>query len=104
MRSGPPRQAHGDRDGTRLLIEVLLLHRHLAAEFVIAGITATLHAGSTGPDLVAIGSCKAEKAHRDAHPLLNGTDCAELGIDAMAHTAVIPVIIDTTTDPRGHLA
>lgn len=94
------RDAHGDRDGTRLLIQVLLLHRHLAGEFVIAGITATLHAGSTSPDLVAIESRKAEKAHRDARPLLDDDDCAELGIDAMADTAVIPVITESTVDPR----
>lgn len=90
------RAAHGDRDGTRLLIEVLLLHRHLASEFVIAGLTATLEAGSTSPDLVAIESRKAEKAHRDAHPLLDDTDCLELGID----TEVIPAITDDTPDPR----
>ncbi|MGH3426122.1 MAG: IS21 family transposase, partial [Mycobacteriales bacterium] len=90
------RQAHGDRDGTRLLIEVLLLHRRLAAEFVTAGITETLHAGSTSPDLVAIESRKAEKAHRDAHPLLEDADCADLGID----TVIMPALADNTPDPR----
>jgi transposase len=90
------RAAHGDREGTRLLIQVLLLHRHLACQFVIAGLTATLEAGSTSPDLVAIESRKAEKAHRDTHPLLDDADCAELGID----TEVIPVITDDTPDPR----
>lgn len=94
------RAAHGDRDGTRLLIEVLLLHRHLSSEFVIAGITATLEAGSTSPDLVAIESRKAEKAHRDAHPLLDDADCAELGIDPLAETSAIPASTDTTADPR----
>jgi hypothetical protein len=95
------RKAHGDRDGTRLLIEVLLLHRHQDAEFVAAGITATLEAGSTSPDLVAIESRKAAtrkaaKAHRDAHPLLDDADCAELGID----TVIMPAITDDTPDPR----
>lgn len=85
------RATHGDRDGTRLLIEVLLLHRHLACEFVIAGITTTLQAGSTSPDLVAIESRKAEKAHRDTHPLLDDGDCAELGIATPA---------EATTGPR----
>lgn len=90
------REAHGDRDGTRLLIEVLLLHRHQGAEFVIVGITATLEAGSTSPDLVAIESRKAAKAHHDAHPLLDDADCAELGID----TVIMPAITDDTSDPR----
>jgi hypothetical protein len=34
------RRLHGDSDGTRALIEVLLLHRHLPADAVIAGIRA----------------------------------------------------------------
>jgi len=48
------RRALGDGAGTRALIEVLLLHRHLPAEDVMAGIQATLTAGSTDPALVAI--------------------------------------------------
>ncbi|WIV62077.1 IS21 family transposase [Amycolatopsis nalaikhensis] len=90
------RQVHGDREGTRLLIQVLLLHRHLDAEFVIAGMTAALQIGGTSPDLVAIEARKAEKAHRDARPLLDEDDCAELGID----TAIMPAITDDTPDPR----
>ena len=39
------RKAHGDGGGTRELIEVLLLHRHLAAADVVAGITAALAVG-----------------------------------------------------------
>jgi len=36
------RKAHGDAAGTRALVEVLLLHRHLRAADVLAGITAAL--------------------------------------------------------------
>ncbi|MBB4689812.1 transposase [Amycolatopsis jiangsuensis] len=90
------REAHGDRDGTRLLIQVLLLHRQLAAEFVIAGITTALDVGGTSPDLVAVEARKAEKAHRDTQPLLDDADCAELGIE----TIVMPAITDDTPDPR----
>ncbi|MFF4598133.1 IS21 family transposase [Amycolatopsis sp. NPDC001319] len=92
------REAHGDRDGTRLLIQVLLLHRQLAAEFVIAGITTALQVCGTSPDLVAVEARKAEKAHRDTQPLLDDADCAELGID----TIVMPAITDDTPDPRLH--
>ena len=38
-------KAHGDAAGTRALIEVLLLHRHLRAEHVVDGIQAALQAG-----------------------------------------------------------
>jgi len=48
------RRAHGDGAGTRALIEVLLAHRHLPAQHVLAGIDAALKAGSTDPALVAI--------------------------------------------------
>ncbi|MCD2191793.1 IS21 family transposase [Actinomycetospora endophytica] len=48
------RAAHGDRDGTRELIEVLLLHRHQAREDVLAGLRAATAAGSTRADVVAV--------------------------------------------------
>jgi transposase len=48
------RRARGDADGTRALIEVLLLHRRMPAADVLAGIDATLNAGLTAPELVAI--------------------------------------------------
>ncbi|GAA3379758.1 IS21 family transposase [Streptomyces sannanensis] len=49
----------GDRDGTRLLIEVLLLHRQLPAEAVVAGMATVVKVGSVNPDLVAIEARKA---------------------------------------------
>ncbi len=52
------RARHGDADGTRALIGVLLLHRRLPAAQVTAGITAALAAGSCSPDVVAIEARK----------------------------------------------
>lgn len=52
------RTAHGEAAGTRALIEVLLLHRRMPSEAVLAGLVACLHAGSTSPDLVAIEARK----------------------------------------------
>lgn len=48
------RRRLGDRDGTRALIEVLLLHRSVTAERVTAGIEAALGVGSVDPAVVAI--------------------------------------------------
>jgi IS30 family transposase len=48
------RRRLGDRDGTRALIEVLLLHRSVTAERVAAGIEAALGVGSVDPAVVAI--------------------------------------------------
>ncbi|MEU7900590.1 hypothetical protein AB0B45_48150 [Nonomuraea sp. NPDC049152] len=39
-------KAHGDRDGTRALIEVLLLARHLPTEHLVTGLAAALRAGA----------------------------------------------------------
>jgi transposase len=53
------RKALGDADGTRALVEVLLLHRHLPHTAVVAGITAALAVGSISPDVVAVEARKA---------------------------------------------
>lgn len=52
------RGKHGDAAGTRALIEVLLLHRRLAGDAVLAGIRAALSAGSVSADVVAIEARK----------------------------------------------
>jgi transposase len=56
------RRAHGDAGGTRALVEVLLAHRHLPHEAVVAGIDAALGIGSTDPVLVVIEA----RRHLDA--------------------------------------
>lgn len=63
------RAGHGDHDGTRLLIEVLLLHRRMRTTQVLAGIRAALKAGSTSPNVVAIEARK--------HPTNAGSDLDE---------------------------
>lgn len=58
------RALHGDGDGTRALIEVLLLHRHLPFAAVTDGIRAALSVGSTSPELVAVEARRAATGHR----------------------------------------
>jgi hypothetical protein len=53
------RRQLGDAAGTRSLIEVLLLHRHLGHADVLAGVTAALPAGSVNADVVAVEARKA---------------------------------------------
>jgi len=48
------RRQHGDSAGTRALIEVLLLHRSLPREAVLAGMTAAVGMHRPDPELVAI--------------------------------------------------
>ncbi|MBF6216422.1 IS21 family transposase [Nocardia puris] len=56
------RRAHGERDGTRALIEVLLLHRHLTHDHVVAGLAAALQAGALTADAVALEARKIAEA------------------------------------------
>ncbi|GAB0102739.1 IS21 family transposase [Nocardia sp. JMUB6875] len=62
------RKSHGDGAGTRALIEVLLLHRHMRHEHVVAGLAAALHAGALTPDAVALEARKAADTDRTIHP------------------------------------
>ena len=53
------RRRLGDRQGTVALIEVLLIHRQLPAEAVIAGITAALKVDSLDPAVITIEARKS---------------------------------------------
>jgi transposase len=53
------RRAHGDTAGTTALIEVLLLHRHLAHEHVVVGLATALRVGALTADAVALEARKA---------------------------------------------
>lgn len=48
------RRVNGDAEGTRELIDVLLLHRSMDASDVIAGITSALGVGAVSADVVAV--------------------------------------------------
>ncbi|MFG2556223.1 hypothetical protein ACGFWF_40785 [Streptomyces sp. NPDC048581] len=62
------RKAHGDAEGTRTLIEVLLLHQHTTHEHVVAGIAAALQVGALTAHAVALEARKAADAdHPPAH-------------------------------------
>jgi transposase len=60
------RRQVGDRDGTRALIGVLLLHRTLPRPAVLAGIDAALTAGRCDPDLVAVEARRHQDSTRRA--------------------------------------
>ncbi|GAA3503464.1 hypothetical protein GCM10019016_105740 [Streptomyces prasinosporus] len=52
-------KVHGERDGTRALIEVLLLGRHTPHEHLVAGLATALRAGALTADAVALEARKA---------------------------------------------
>jgi len=63
------RKARGDAAGTRALVEVLLLHRHLDRDDVLAGISAALSVGSASADVVAVEARKAAGQRGSAPPV-----------------------------------
>lgn len=73
------RKADGDGDGTRALVEVLLLHRHMDREHVLAGIAAALALGVVDPAVVAV---EARKAARPDSTQAEVVDLAERRLPA----------------------
>jgi hypothetical protein len=59
---------HGERDGTRTLIQVLLLGRHMTHEHVVAGLAAALRGGALTADAVALEARKAAQAETEPAP------------------------------------
>jgi hypothetical protein len=55
-------RAHGDKEGTKALIEVLLLSRHMQHEHIVAGLAAAQRAGALTADAVALEARKAADA------------------------------------------
>jgi hypothetical protein len=84
------RKAHGDAGGTRTLVEVLLLHRHLERADVLAGISAALSVGSTSPDVVALEARKA--AERRGTP--SGPDGSDRDGRVVILAAHRPALLD----------
>ncbi|WP_420878259.1 hypothetical protein [Streptomyces sporangiiformans] len=62
------RRAHGDASGTRALIEVLLLHRHMSHDHVVVGIAAALRAGALTVDAVALENAGPPNTKPRARP------------------------------------
>lgn len=63
------RRAHGDAAGTRALIEVLLLHRSMTHDHIVAGIHAALSAGALTAEAVAIEARKAAQTEPGTEPV-----------------------------------
>lgn len=60
------RRAHGDAGGTRALVEVLLLHRHLPHSDIVTGLSAAVAVGAVTPDVVAVEARKAADQRSNA--------------------------------------
>lgn len=80
------RRRLGDRDGTRALIEVLLLHRSLPAAAVIAGIEAALAVGCLDAEVVAVEARRrGERAVASIIPIGEGLSRFDRPAPTTAH-------------------
>ncbi|WP_345516438.1 IS21 family transposase, partial [Phytohabitans houttuyneae] len=69
------RRVHGDAGGTRALVEVLLLHRHLPHADVVTGLEAALRVGASTADVVAVEARKrTQQSPRRTQPLWPPSD------------------------------
>lgn len=59
-------KVHGDTAGTEALTEVLLLHRHLSHEHVVAGLATAVRAGALTADADALEARKAAESDDQA--------------------------------------
>lgn len=69
-------KAHGDTAGTRALIEVLLLGRHVSHEHLVAGLATALRAGALTADAVALEARKAAQAEDEPAGLASSPGAA----------------------------
>jgi transposase len=79
------RRKLGDRDGTRALIEVLLLHRTLDAASVAAGIERALATGNCSAEVVAIEARRAGEAKAPVIPIGEGLSRFDRPPPTVAH-------------------
>jgi hypothetical protein len=70
----------GDAGGTRALVEVLLLHRHLERADVLTGIRAALSVESTSVDVVALEARKAADGRGAPTPEVAGSSRPQQGV------------------------
>ncbi|TWP32363.1 IS21 family transposase [Leekyejoonella antrihumi] len=101
------RKVNGDTDGTRELIDVLLLHRSMTADQVTAGISAALSVGAVTADVVAVEARRhANATSEDAAATEGG---ATQGRHLVAHAGsreqrVVHLTQRRLTDPAAVIA
>lgn len=96
------RKARGDAAGTRALIEVLLLHRGMTHEHVVAGIATALRAGALTPDAVAVEARKAaqDDTTTDEHAAAPGAESSSAPVTSLTQRRLsTPLPADTRPLP-----
>jgi len=84
---------HGDTAGTRALIEVLLLHRHMSHEHVVAGLAAALKAGAFTVDAVALES-RVSADHENAGKSADTGTCLAIKDRSVQPATALPSLTE----------
>jgi transposase len=79
------RRRLGDKDGTKALIGVLLVHRNLPYEAVVAGIEGALAVDCFDPEVVAVEARRATEQHQSAKPELAGLSRFDRATPSICH-------------------
>lgn len=96
-------KAHGDSEGTKELVEVLLLHRHLSDEHIEAGLAAALAVGAFTADVVALEARRAvERASTEPVPSTSVGKAAEVSSLTMRRLASLPPDTRPLPDVRAY--
>ncbi len=99
------RKAHGESEGTRALIEVLLLHRSMGHEHVVAGIAAALAVGALSADAVAVEARTSEQTDlMAAHAAASGVSRAAAVAQVTSLTAHRLATLPADTRPAPSVA
>jgi hypothetical protein len=93
------RTAHGDSAGTRELIDVLLLHRHMRHGDVVAGLAAAVSVGATSADVVAV-----EARRHASRPSADNSDQPQWQSAVPGRPRVVSLTERRLTDPEGVIA
>jgi transposase len=93
------RAGHGDAAGTRALVEVLLLHRRMAHEHVVAGIAAALRAGAMTADVVAMEARKAADADQPGAVIPPGESLPPSPVTSLTQRRLAALPADTRPLP-----
>ncbi|GAA4991963.1 IS21 family transposase [Yinghuangia aomiensis] len=85
------RAAHGEREGTRALIDVLLLGRAIGHEHLVTGLAAALRVGALTADAVALEARKAAQADDEAaEPAVDAAQAANVTFLAQWRLSHLP--------------
>jgi len=95
------RAAHGDGGGTRALVEVLLLHRHLEHADVVAALAAVVPVGGITADVVAVEARKIAATH--AAVPLDGIETVD-GVNRPLASRVVSLTERRLGDPGAVIA